>query len=72
MVVIPGLSGLLKSVDKHVTSWDDSGSRLLIKLAGIFALVGLLPGLVIYTVSYQFVSAQTMRKPAAIFVISSS
>jgi PAS domain S-box-containing protein len=32
------------------------GSRLLIKLAGIFALVGLLPGLVIYTVSYQFVS----------------
>jgi nitrogen fixation/metabolism regulation signal transduction histidine kinase len=32
------------------------GSRLLIKLAGIFALVGLLPGLTIYTVSYQFVS----------------
>jgi nitrogen fixation/metabolism regulation signal transduction histidine kinase len=32
------------------------GSRLLIKLAGIFALVGLLPGFVIYTVSYQFVS----------------
>ncbi len=32
------------------------GSRLLVKLAGIFALVGLLPGLVIYTVSYQFVS----------------
>ena len=32
------------------------GTRLLIKLAGIFALVGLLPGLVIYTVSYQFVS----------------
>jgi nitrogen fixation/metabolism regulation signal transduction histidine kinase len=31
------------------------GSRLLVKLAGIFALVGLLPGLVIYTVSYQFV-----------------
>ncbi len=30
------------------------GSRLLIKLAGIFALVGLLPGLVVYTVSYQF------------------
>jgi nitrogen fixation/metabolism regulation signal transduction histidine kinase len=30
------------------------GSRLLLKLAGIFALVGLLPGLVIYTVSYQF------------------
>jgi nitrogen fixation/metabolism regulation signal transduction histidine kinase len=32
------------------------GSRLLTKLAGIFALVGLLPGLLIYTVSYQFVS----------------
>ena len=32
------------------------GSRLLLKLAGIFAVVGLLPGLVIYTVSYQFVS----------------
>ena len=32
------------------------GSRLLVKLAGIFALVGLLPGLVIYTVSYQFAS----------------
>jgi PAS domain S-box-containing protein len=30
------------------------GSRLLIKLAGILALVGVLPGLVIYTVSYQF------------------
>jgi nitrogen fixation/metabolism regulation signal transduction histidine kinase len=30
------------------------GSRLLIKLAGIFALVGVLPGLLIYTVSYQF------------------
>ncbi len=32
------------------------GSRLLVKLAGIFALVGVLPGLVIYTVSYQFAS----------------
>ena len=32
------------------------GSRLLIKLAAIFALVGLLPGLMIYGVSYQFVS----------------
>ena len=30
------------------------GSRLLLKLAGIFTLVGVLPGLVIYTVSYQF------------------
>lgn len=32
------------------------GSRLLIKLAGIIGLVGILPGLLIYTVSYQFVS----------------
>ncbi|AKJ27039.1 sensor histidine kinase [Caldimonas brevitalea] len=32
------------------------GSRLLFKLAGIFAMVGVVPGLVIYTVSYQFVS----------------
>lgn len=32
------------------------GSRLLFKLAGIFAVVGVVPGLLIYTVSYQFVS----------------
>ncbi len=32
------------------------GSRLLAKLAGIFAMVGVLPGLLIYTVSYQFVA----------------
>lgn len=32
------------------------GSRLLFKLAMVFSLVGLLPGLVIYVVSYQFVS----------------
>ncbi len=32
------------------------GSRLLVKLAAIFALVGLAPGLMIYVVSYQFVS----------------
>jgi nitrogen fixation/metabolism regulation signal transduction histidine kinase len=32
------------------------GSRLLIKLAGVMGLVGILPGLLIYTVSYQFVS----------------
>jgi nitrogen fixation/metabolism regulation signal transduction histidine kinase len=32
------------------------GSRLLVRLAGIFALVGVLPGLIIYTVSYQFAS----------------
>jgi nitrogen fixation/metabolism regulation signal transduction histidine kinase len=32
------------------------GSRLLVKLAAIFALVGFVPGVLIYTVSYQFVS----------------
>ncbi len=32
------------------------GSRLLARLAGIFALVGVVPGLLIYGVSYQFVS----------------
>jgi nitrogen fixation/metabolism regulation signal transduction histidine kinase len=32
------------------------GSRLLLKLATIFALVGVLPGALIYGVSYQFVS----------------
>ena len=35
------------------------GSKLLLKLAGIFTLVGLLPGLLIYVVSYQFVSARS-------------
>jgi nitrogen fixation/metabolism regulation signal transduction histidine kinase len=32
------------------------GSRLLLKLASIFALVGVVPGVMIYAVSYQFVS----------------
>ena len=32
------------------------GSRLLLKLAAIFALIGIVPGILIYTVSYQFVS----------------
>ena len=32
------------------------GSRLLVKLAAIFALVGFAPGALIYVVSYQFVS----------------
>ncbi|MDZ5460914.1 ISL3 family transposase [Azohydromonas lata] len=30
MVVIPGLSSLLEAVGKHVSSWDDSGSRLVV------------------------------------------
>ncbi len=32
------------------------GSRLLFKLAAIFALVGVVPGVMIYAVSYQFVN----------------
>ncbi|MCZ8293534.1 MAG: ATP-binding protein [Hylemonella sp.] len=32
------------------------GSRLLVKLAAVFALAGFAPGLLIYVVSYQFVS----------------
>ncbi len=32
------------------------GSRLLVKLAAVFALVGIAPGALIYVVSYQFVS----------------
>jgi nitrogen fixation/metabolism regulation signal transduction histidine kinase len=32
------------------------GSRLLVKLAAIFSLVGFIPGMLIYVVSYQFVS----------------
>ena len=32
------------------------GSRLLLRLVGVFAFVGVVPGLLIYTVSYQFVS----------------
>jgi len=32
------------------------GSKLLARIAWVFALVGVLPGLLIYTVSYQFVS----------------
>ncbi|MEX8520469.1 MAG: ATP-binding protein [Leptothrix sp. (in: b-proteobacteria)] len=32
------------------------GSKLLLKLVGIFAFVGFLPGVLIYSVSYQFVS----------------
>jgi len=32
------------------------GSRLLVKLAAVFALAGFVPGVLIYVVSYQFVS----------------
>jgi nitrogen fixation/metabolism regulation signal transduction histidine kinase len=32
------------------------GSQLLLRLAAVFAMVGVLPGVLVYTVSYQFVS----------------
>ena len=32
------------------------GSRLLARFAGVFVLVGVIPGVLIYTVSYQFVT----------------
>lgn len=50
--------GLLWMVVKLVLRFRKGkfGSRLLVKLAAIIGLVGVLPGLLIYTVSYQFVS----------------
>jgi nitrogen fixation/metabolism regulation signal transduction histidine kinase len=50
--------GLLWLVVKLVLRFRKGkfGSRLLLKLAAIIGLVGVLPGLLIYTVSYQFVS----------------
>ena len=47
------LAGVRLAVRKRQRKF---GSLLLIRLAGIFALVGVLPGALIYTVSYQFVS----------------
>lgn len=35
MVVIPGLSSLLEAAGKHVSSWDDSGSRLVVDAGSI-------------------------------------
>ena len=51
ITILWGMVRLLRSVYK-----GQFGSRLLVKLAGIFALVGVIPGLLIYVVSYQFVS----------------
>ena len=51
MTIVWGLVRLLLRVRK-----GQFGSRLLVKLAGIFALVGVIPGVLIYVVSYQFVS----------------
>jgi hypothetical protein len=35
MVVIPGLSRPLEAVGKHVTSWDDGGSRLAVETCSV-------------------------------------
>ena len=62
-----GLNTVLAGVLLLVISWigwrlairlhqGKFGSRLLVKLAAIFALVGIVPGIVIYAVSYQFVT----------------
>ena len=59
--VVVALGLLLTIIAGSVRLWvrqrrGQFGARLLIKLAAIFALVGVVPGLLIYTVSYQFVS----------------
>ena len=51
LVIVWGIYRLLSRLRR-----GKFGSRLLIKLAAIFGLVGVLPGLLIYVVSYQFVS----------------
>ena len=51
LVVLGGAGYLLRRL-----SQKRFGSKLLLKLAATFALVGVAPGLVIYFVSYQFVS----------------
>ena len=51
LVVLWGLTSLVRRLMSK-----RFGSKLLLKLAATFALVGVLPGVVIYFVSYQFVS----------------
>ena len=53
LLLVIGLAALRLSVRLRSGKF---GSRLLAKLAGIFAVVGMVPGLLIYGVSYQFVS----------------
>ena len=49
------VAGLLLIIVSRVRQ-GKFGTRLLAKLAFIFALVGVVPGAIIYVVSYQFVS----------------
>jgi nitrogen fixation/metabolism regulation signal transduction histidine kinase len=51
ITIVWGMVRLLRRLRK-----GQFGSRLLVKLAAIFALVGVVPGVLIYVVSYQFVS----------------
>ena len=51
ITILWGMVRLLRRLRK-----GQFGSRLLVKLAAIFALVGVVPGVLIYVVSYQFVS----------------
>jgi nitrogen fixation/metabolism regulation signal transduction histidine kinase len=53
LVLVIGLAGVRLFVRVQRGKF---GSRMLLKLAAIFALVGVIPGVLIYTVSYQFVS----------------
>jgi nitrogen fixation/metabolism regulation signal transduction histidine kinase len=53
LVLVIGMAAVRLVVRKRQGKF---GSRLLLKLAAIFALVGVVPGVLIYTVSYQFVS----------------
>ena len=57
VAAVLGLVIALATVQLTLRMWRGKfGSRLLFKLAAIFALVGVLPGALIYTVSFQFVS----------------
>lgn len=51
LTIIAGMVRLIVRLQRR-----QFGARLLLKLAAIFALVGVVPGVLIYTVSYQFVS----------------
>lgn len=58
LVAVFLLAVLLWMAVRLLSRWRQRkfGSRLLLKLAAIFALVGVVPGLLIYVVSYQFVT----------------
>ncbi|MCG3189658.1 MAG: Adaptive-response sensory-kinase SasA [Burkholderiaceae bacterium] len=59
LVVAAALLVVIAIAATRLVVWLRSGkfgSRLLLKLAGIFAVVGVVPGVLVYTVSVQFVS----------------